>query len=173
MVRLRYNRGWSRRGFALLWCPETLAGIATSAEVSSLRQFFAMVDNWPDELPSEKGDTLIVSGVEGCIDVLDAKDAERWIESDLRQAVLSFQDAYQGQAGLVFWLPSGRTRITMRGASEEYYYHHRGAGEDGLHIGRLLWSGAENEIERIMSSDAQDVDYDGKHWAGLHHPRIS
>lgn len=173
MVRVRYNRGWSRRGFALLWCAETLAQIGMPAEVVSLRQFFEMANAWPDELPSASGDTLIVSGVEGCLDVLEAQDAERWIENDLRQAILSFQDEYQGGAGLVFWLPSGRTRLSMRGASEEYYYRHRGASDDGIHIGRLLWSGAENEIERIMNTDDSNADYDGKHWAGLHHPRIS
>lgn len=173
MVRTRHNRGWSRRGFALLWCTETLVKIGKPTEVCSLRQFFSMVDKWPEDLPSDNGDTLIVSGVEGCIDVLDTKDAERWIETDLRQATLSFQERYQGQAGLVFWLPSGRTRISMRGASEEYYYRHQGAGNDGLHIGRLLWSGAENEIERIMNTDDKKADYDGKHYAGLHHSRIS
>lgn len=172
MVKPRYNRGWSRRGFALLWSPEVLVQTGQPSEVRSLRQFFAMVDDWPEDLPSAGGDTLIVSGVEGCLDVLDAGDAERWLETDLRQAVLSFQDEYQGDAGLVFWLPSGRTRITMKGASEAYYYKHRGAHGDGLHIGRLLWSGAENEIERIMEND-QSTDLDGKHWAGLFHPRIS
>ncbi len=173
MVKTRFNRGWSRRGFGMLWCVETLGKIGQPSEVASLRLFFAMVDNWPDELPSASGDTLIVSGVEGCLDVLDGKDAERWIENDLRKAILSFQDEYQGQAGLVLWMPSGRKRIKMRGASEEYHYTHRNSGEAGLHIGRLLWSGAESEIERIMNTEDKNADYDGPHWAGLHHPRIS
>lgn len=116
---------------------------------------------------------LVVAGVEGCLDVLDGPDAERWLTEDLRPAILSFQSFYEGQAGLVFWLPSGRNRITMRGASETYHYKHRGSGEDGLHIGQLLWSGAENEIERLMNTQDSNADYDGKHWVGLHHPRIS
>lgn len=173
MVNVRYNQGWSRRGFALLWCPQTLAEIAKPAEVLSLRQFFAMVDDWPEDLPSADGDAVIVSGMEGCIDVLDSEDAERWIETDLRQAILSFQDYYEGQTGVIFWLPSGRNRISMRGASEEYYYRQQGSKDKELHIGRLLWSGAESEIERIMNTDDKNADPDGKHWAGLHHPRIS
>ena len=61
----------------------------------------------------------------------------------------------------------------MRGASETYHYKHRGSWEDGLHIGQLLWSGAENEIERLMNTQDSNADYDGKHWVGLHHPRSS
>jgi len=173
MVRTRYNRGWSRRGFALLWEVTTLAELVKPSDVLSLRQFFAVANQWPDDLPAADGDAMIVAGLEGCLDCLEAADAERWIEGDLKTAILSFQDYYEGQAGLVLWLPSGRNRITMKGATEQYYWKHRSAGEDGLPLGRLLFSGAENEVERILDSDDASVDYDGKHWIGLHHPRIS
>lgn len=173
MVRIRYNRGWPRRGFALLWEATTLVEIVPPAEVLSLRQFFALANDWPEELPAAGGDAMVVSGLEGCLDVLDADDAQRWIETDLKEAVLSFQDHYQGQAGLIFWMPSGRHRISMKGASEQYFWKHRSSGADGLPIGRLLFSGAESEVERLLNSESDNVDYDGKHWIGLHHPRIS
>lgn len=174
MVRTRFNEGWARRGFALLWNADTLAGLIKPAQVISIRQFFAMADNWPEDLPAAGGDALIVSGFEGCMDVLNGTDAKKWIETDLKEAILSFQDHYEGQAGLILWMPSGRRRISMKGATEEYYWKHRDAGSpDGLHIGRLLLSGAENEVERIIDSNDKNVDYDGKHWVGLHHPRIS
>jgi hypothetical protein len=173
MVNKRFNHNWPRRGLALLWDAQMLAELINPAEVISLRQFFAMASDWPDELPAASGDAIVVSGFEGCIDVLDAKDVERWIETDLKEVVLSFQDHYEGQAGLIFWLPSGRNRISMKGASEQYYWKHSGSGDDGIPIGRLLFSGAENEVERILNTDDSNADYDGKHWAGLHHPRIS
>jgi len=173
MVRTRFNQGWSRRGFSLLWDAETLAEISDPIDVVSIRQMFAMANAWPDDLPAAGGDAIVVAGVEGCLDVLDGPDAERWLTEDLRKAVLSFQYNYEGAAGLILWMPSGRTRISMRGASEEYYYRHRGSGEHGLHIGRLLWSGAENEVERVMNAPDTNTDYDSKHWVGLYHPRIS
>ena len=61
----------------------------------------------------------------------------------------------------------------MVGSSEEYYWKHGAKGSGGLHLGRLLYSGAENEVERILDTDNENVDYDGKAWAGLYHPRIS
>lgn len=173
MVRIRYNQGWSRRGFALLWEVKTLVELVEPAEVISLRQFFEMASNWPEDLPAAGGDAMVVAGLEGCLDVLDTDDAQRWIETDFREAVLSFQDHYQGQAGLIFWLPSGRNRISMKGATEQYFWKHRSSGADGLPIGRLLFSGAENEVERLLDSEDGKSDYDGKHWIGLHHPRIS
>ncbi len=173
MVRTRFNQGWPRRGFALLWDAETLPELTAHKAVLSLRQFFAQVDDWPEDLPAANGDAMVVSGFEGCLDILGGPDAEQWIETDLREAILSFQDFYQGQAGLILWVPSGRDRISMKGATEQYYWTHRGAGPDGLPIGRLLFSGAENEVERIMNTDDSNADYDGKYWAGLHHPRIS
>ncbi len=173
MVRTRFNQRWSRRGFALLWDAGVLSILNTPQEVVSLRQFFAQVNDWPEDLPAADGNALVVSGFEGCLDVLGGEDAVQWIETDLKDAVLSFQDFYEGQAGLILWVPSGRNRITMKGASEEYFWKHRDFSDDGLPIGRLLFSGAENEVERLLNTDDPRTDYDGKHWAGLHHPRIS
>jgi len=174
MVLIRQDDVWMRRGFTLLWGAETLTHVAQPSQVVSLRQFFAMANAWPEELPASDGNTLVVSGFEGCLDILSKEDAEQWIENDLKEVILSFQDEYEGQAGLIFWVPSGRNRIFMTGAREEYYWKHStsGTGRE-LHIGRLLWSGAEKELERLLSSKDSGADYDGKTWVGLHHPRIS
>ena len=173
MVRTRHNQGWPRRGFALLWESDFLADLVRPADVLSLRQFFAFVDDWPDDLPAANGDAMVVSGLEGCLEVLGAADAAKWLETDLRNAILSFQDYFEGQAGLILWVPSGRNRIAMNRATEEYFWKHRETGGDGIPLGRLLFSGAENEVVRIMDTDDRNADADGKHWIGLHHPRIS
>jgi len=173
MVRTHFNRSWIRRGFTLLWDTDLLFGLNNPQNVMSLRQFFTLAENWPEELPAADGDALVVSGFEGCLDVLSENDAIKWIETDLKEAILSFQDFYQGQAGLILWVPSGRNRISMKGASETYFWKRRGVDGNGLSIGRLLFSGAENEVERLLNTNDPQADYDGKHWAGLHHPRIS
>jgi len=173
VVNIRHNQGWPRRGFALLWDPVFLAKLGNPSDVVSLRRFFALADNWPDDLPAAGGDALVVSGLEGCLDVLGSADSANWLEHDLRSAILSFQDHFQGQAGLILWSPSGRNRINMNRATEEYFWKHRDTGGAGLPLGRLLFSGAENEVVRIMDTDDPNADSDGKHWIGLHHPRIS
>ena len=174
MVHTRTDNSWMRRGFSLLWGVETLAKMATPDQVVSLRQFFSLAESWPESLPSSNGDALVVSGFEGCLDILDIVDAERWIQQDLKDNILSFQEEFEGQAALIFWVPSGRGRIRMHGASEEYHWKTGSRKSDkDLHIGRLLWAGAENEVERIIDADGENLDYDSKAYVGLHHPRIS
>ncbi len=174
MVRTRFDNSWMRRGFSLLWSVDLLGKVAEPSQVVSMRQFFALSNAFPIELPSSDHNALVVSGLEGCLDVLEKVDAERWMETELKDSVLAFQEEYEGQAALIFWLPSGRNRISMAGASEEYYWKHGPSKSGkGLHIGRLLWSGAENEVERILDTDDDSTDYDGSAWAGLYLPRIS
>ena len=173
MVRTRFDSGWMRRGCSLLWSTTLLGKVAKPSQVVSIRQFTALAEAWPENLPSAGGDAVVVSGMEGCLDILEAADAERWIEHDLKDLILSFQEEYEGQASLIFWVPSGQNRISMVGSSEEYYWKHGAKESGGLHLGRLLYSGAENEVERILDTDNDNADYDGKAWAGLYHPRIS
>ncbi len=174
MVSISLDDAWKRRGFTLLWDASMLMSVATPSEVVSIRQFFDISTSWPENLPSSDGNTLVVAGLEGCLDVLSQSDAEKWIAEDLKDLIFSFQDEYEGQAGLIFWLPSGRGRISMSGASESYYWKHRPSGNGReLHIGRLLWSGAESEVERLLCGMDAGADYDSEAWSGLYHPRIS
>jgi hypothetical protein len=165
---------WKRASLSLLWGPEALSEIATPAEVASIRGLFKFSRAWPEDLPSNGGKTLVVAGVEGCLDCLTPKDAEAWIEDDLRPALVSFQEEYEGQCALVLWLPTGRRRISMNRANETYFWRCN-APFSGLEIaiGRILWGGAESDAVRIIDGRAANRDPDGPAWIGLHHPRLS
>lgn len=169
-MRALRNTTWTRRGCSLLWDPRALATCAQPKEVVSIREFFLMSRNWPTDLPSNDGAALMVAGVEGCLDALDAESAETWVERDLRQRIFAFQDEYQNDAALIFWLPSGRQRIHYSLASDEYSW--TGMGDERLPLGRLLWAGARSDAERIVIGPG-DVAPDGDGWAGMYHPRIS
>ncbi|MGW3618618.1 hypothetical protein [Micromonospora arida] len=163
-----------RRGFSLLWEPRVLTDVIAPTAVVTIREFFALRRAWPEDLPGSDGDALVVAGLDGCLDSLSEQDAVAWLESDLKSAVLSFQEHYEGQAALILWLPAGRTRIGMDLADEEYFWR-LGARRDGarLPLGRCLWGGAEADVARILASEEKDPDFDGAACVGLHHPRIS
>ena len=173
-MKFHSGQGWIRRGVSLLWEPRALSIIAGPKDVVSMRQFFAMARSWPEELPAASGDALVVAGLEGCLDALEEVDAEDWLRHDLKRAVLAFQDEYQGQAALIFWLPTGRRRIEMMRATERYFWR-RGTGktEPNLPLGACLYGGAEADAERILRSEEKNPDFDGDAWIGLFHPRIS
>jgi hypothetical protein len=163
-----------RRGLTLLWNPEALAQLVVPDEAVSLRTFLRMVGSWPADLPAANGDAVVVVGLEGCLDALEPTAAADWLEGDLKGALLEFQDEYQGQAALIFWLPSGRSRIRMDAATEEYSWLCEGAFKgQSLALGRHLWAGAESDVHRLLSSKETSADPDGSGWIGLFHPRIS
>ncbi|MBK8999610.1 MAG: hypothetical protein IPM35_28155 [Myxococcales bacterium] len=173
MITVQGDR-WKRRGFSLLWEPRVLATVIAPTAVVSIRDFFAMRKAWPDDLPGSEGDALVVAGLDGCLDSLSEQDAVTWLENDVKLAVLSFQEHYEGQAALILWLASGRTRIGMDLADEEYFWRVN-ASKDGprLPLGRCLWGGAEADVGRILVSEEKAPDFDGDAYVGLHHPRIS
>jgi|SRR5665213_557473 len=164
--------GWKRRGFSLLWEPRVLAEIAPANAVLSMREFFAMRRAWPEELTAAGGDALVVAGLDGCLDALSEQDAVTWLETDLKSAVLSFQEHYEGQAALIVWIASGRTRVGMDLADEEYFWK-SAPGRERLPLGRSLWGGAESDVERILVSQEKEPDFEGPAYVGLHLPRIS
>ena len=173
-MKVHRDQTWTRRGLSLLWDPTALGTIADPNEVRSIRQLFALACAWPDELPSSNGNALIVAGLEGCLDSLSDEDAEVWLEHDLKRVVLSFQMEFEGTSALVFWLPSGRRRISMSPATEQYYWKGSTSGSTaGIPIGRSLWGGAESDVARILASDEEYPDCDGDAFVGLYHPRIS
>ena len=93
-MNLQRGDAWKRRGCSLLWDAGALAEATAPAEVVSIRRFFAMARSWPAELAGAGGEALVVAGVEGCLDALGDADGRTWLETDLKQAVLGFQDEY-------------------------------------------------------------------------------
>lgn len=158
---------WQRRGTSWLWDAEALGKVAKPSEVVSLRQFLQLVGHWSDDLPSNSNNTLVVGGLDGCLDLLSPTDADTWLGTELKHAILSFQDAYDGQAALVFWLPSGAGRITVHLATDAVSWRcaapHNGQQVD---FGRLLWGEAHEYPQEIILRE-------GGKPAGLFHLRIT
>jgi hypothetical protein len=126
-----------------------------------------VVGHWPEDLPSNNSNTLVVAGLEGCLDLLRPVDAENWLGSELKYAILSFQDAYDGQAALVFWLPGSSGRIVIHSATDTVVWRcaapHMG---QEVEFGRILWGEAREYPQEIVLRE-------GAKAAGLFHLRIT
>lgn len=165
-----------RRGSSLLWEPRALSALGVRPnDIRPLRALFALAADWPEELPSCDGHVLVVSGLDGCLDALSPEDAERWLEEDVRDVLISFQDAYGGGAGLVFWLPNGGRRVRPQPAADAWDWRCGGAASGRvLPLGRALWGGAERDARPMILLDGSPQARGTEPIAvGLHHPRLS
>ena len=168
------DSSWQRRGFTLLWEPSLLADLVNPAEIVTFREFIKISNQWPESLPSGKGNSLIVSGLDGCLDILTPDDAETWLERDVKAKILDFQSEYEGLAALMFWVPGGRKRFLMEPATESYLWRCAPPNQQKeIQVGRLLWGGSESDVMRVMNPKEKNQDPDGAGWVGLHHPRIT
>ena len=167
------DTSWTRRGMSLLWDSVALSGIMAIEEAVTLRQLVQLSKNWPEELPSARGNAVVVVGLEGALECLNSQEAESWVESSIRPLLLDFQSRYDGQAGLHFWLPGGRSRIKPAFASNSFGWIYPPPQSHLIPLGRLLWSGAESESARILKPGTPAHEADGAGWQGIHQRRVS
>ena len=166
-MRQMHDTVWQRRGTSWIWDEEARNLVCSAAEVWSLRQFLQSVGSWPEDLPSNDTQTLVVAGLEGSLDLLAPDEAERWLGDVIKDAMLSFQSCYEGQAALIFWLPLGQGRLKVQTATDAVTWlceaPHRGRQLD---FGRILWGEANEYPQEIFPRV-------GGKPAGLFHLRIT
>jgi hypothetical protein len=158
---------WRRRGVSWIWDDVSLNTVAKPGEVLSLRQFVRSDGHWPDDPPSNNGSTMVVAGLDACLDLLAPEEADEWLANDFKRVILSFQDNYQGDAALVFWLPGGQRRIKTQPANDAVIWR-CGAphGDQQIEFGRILWGEAREYPQEILRPEAAKS-------VGLFHLRIT
>lgn len=128
---------------------------------------------WPDDnLPLINDQTLVVAGLESCIDALTPEEAIAWLEETVYQSILSYQQEVAdggSQAALIFWLAEQR-RLDYQTSDDTYYWHcgteYRG---EKIPLGQCLFNGAHHDLRQIHVVDQKKKE----RWVGLYHPRIS
>lgn len=158
---------WQRRGVSWIWNDDALHTIARPDEVISLRQLLRLIGQWPDDLPSNNGNAMVVAGLDACLDLMAPEAADAWLGIGLKHTILSFQDAYDGLAALVFWLPAGQRRVHIQTSTDDVLWR-CGAphGDQEIDFGRRLWGDAGQYPQEILLAK-------GAKAAGLFHLRIS
>lgn len=158
---------WQRRGTSWVWDEEARNQVCTASEVWSLRQFLRAVGRWPSDLQSNGGRTLVVAGLDGSLDLLTPIDAETWLGDVVKPAILSFQDEYEGEASLIFWLPTGHSRLKVQASTDAVCWLCAAPhGQNQIDFGRILWGEANEYPQEILLREASRA-------AGLFHLRIT
>lgn len=174
MSPLVTDQSWTRQGMSLVWSRDAFPAAVDPAAAWSLRQLLRNQQAWPDKLPLFNARAAVVAGLEAFVDALGPNDAEAWLEEVLAPALYGFQDEYQGQGALIFWVPGANTRHE-HSADDRYCWRWGGAYADNspLELGRCLWGGAERSARRIVASSKAKGDTADRSWVGLHLVRLS
>jgi hypothetical protein len=150
-MRQTLDTVWQRRGTSWIWDERARNLIATASTIWSLRQFLQAVGHWPDDLPSNDNQTLVVGGLEGCLDLLAPDEAEAWLGDTIKSAIVSFQDAYAGEAALIFWLPLGHSRLRVQATTDAVTWLCEAPYRDSqIDFSRILWGEANEYPQEIL-----------------------
>jgi len=164
---------WTRRGISLLWDPDTLSSITEAKNVLSVRQYLNYYKTvWPEELQTANGYAMVAAGLETILDVMEPSELIEWLEKEFYRSLLSFQNMYEGQCALIFWLPGGQKRVEYKADGIFYWtcsgpYH----GEQ-IPLSSCLWNGAASDA-KIIAKGLGIHDVKDKGCIGIYHPRIS
>ncbi len=168
------DRSWAKHGLSLVWNAEALGSVAGPDAAWTMRQLLTRSRAWPTALPSSNDKAVVVAGLDSCLDAFGPDAAEAWIQRELVPVILSFQEEYDGEAALIFWLPEALRRLTHSSADGSYSWRWVGQGSaEPLALGRCLWAGAEADARRIVVPGKGKVDPTGPGWIGLHLLRLS
>jgi len=160
---------WQREGTSWVWDEQARNQICSASEIWSIRQFARSAKTpggWPKVLPSNNDRALVVAGLDGSLDLLEPDDAVAWLQEVFKPAVLSFQNAYDSNAALAFWLPTGRHRMLVQTISDTVCWLCRPPHDRQIDFGRIMWGEANHYPQKILLCK-------GNKPAGLYYKRFS
>ncbi|MDR1873422.1 MAG: hypothetical protein LBQ90_00200 [Synergistaceae bacterium] len=160
---------WRSKGISWIWDEEARNLVCAANEIWSIRQFIQATGHWPEDLPGNKGDTLVVAGLDGSLDLLCPEDAEAWLGDTIKEAMLSFQGHYEGETALIFWLPQGDKRLEISATDAVNWKCGAPYSESRIDFGRILWGEAREYPKELYSGEGRS----SARSIGLFHRRIS
>jgi len=149
-MREMSSSAWQRRGSSVVYNRHMLGPLIAAGCLVSLREALGWLWAWPDE-PLGNRDTVLVGGLETCLEVLSPSEAEDFLQRRVKALILEFQSRWD-QRGLVFGFgcPSQRFRIN---AQEEVLFSHPQGG--AVRLSSSLWNGAvSQDLYRLSTKDA-------------------
>lgn len=139
---------WLRQGSSIVCDRAKLGPLITSGCLISLREALSWLRAWPNA-PRNNGDTVLVGGLETCLDLLSAQDAEAFIRGDIRKLILEFQSRWD-RRGLVFGF-STSAKLHHRATDDEILFKH---GGKEIRLSHTLWNGTTTiDIARLVADD--------------------
>lgn len=166
-MREMSSSAWLRRGSSIVFDKQSLGPLISSGSLISIREALSWMKAWPTEPPSGSR-TVLVGGLETCLEVLTSQDAERFLREPVKAFILQFQERWD-QVGLVFGFGTSPSSFEVTSAEEEIIFRRRGG--ERVRLSYFMWDGSSTlNLTRLV----RDGDQPGKQvTVGYHVLRIS
>jgi len=151
-MREMSSSAWLRRGSSIVFDKHRLGPLITDGCLVSLREALSWIKAWPDS-PLIEGQTVLVGGLETCLEVLSPEDAEALLRNRVKPFVLEFQSRWD-QRGLVFGFGTSEKSFEVTSSNEEVLFLRRDRRR--IRLSYSLWDGsATMNVTRLIRYDKQ------------------
>src|ERR1035437_5092040 len=116
---------WKSRGSSVVFDKQLIGPLVNAGALVPLRVALSWIGSWP-AVPPVPGHTVLIGGPDTVLEVLPAKDAEEFVQKNIRLLIREFQDRWN-ECGLVFGfaVPKERFRESIQ---EEVFFVNRNGG---------------------------------------------
>jgi hypothetical protein len=159
------STGWLRRGSSIVFDRYTLGPLIGGGALVSLREALGWITAWPSE-PRGNGQTILVGGIETCLDVLEKSEAQEFLKNRVNPFVQEFQARWD-QRGLVFGFGTHERSFEVTASDEELLFVRRDG--EKVRLSYSLWDGSATMNVARLIRDEQGK----KITVGYYVPRIS
>lgn len=166
-MREMSSSAWLRRGSSIVFDRQSLYPLISDGSLVSIRQALMWMKAWP-VAPPGGGHTVLVGGLETCLEVLSVEEAESFLRQRIKPFILALQERWD-QIGLVFGFGTSAHSFEVTSTEEEVVFLRR--DRECVRLSRFMWDGSSTlNVTRLVRDGDQPG---GSAAVGYHVPRIS
>ena len=135
------SSAWQRRGSSIVFHRNLLVPLIESGAIVFLREALSWANNWPLE-PPNGSNTVLVVGLETCLDVMLPLEAENFLRRTIRPLLLECR-SYWDRCGLIFGFGCSEKRFCIDPQENILFVYLDGTTHIRLSEG--LWNGAARD----------------------------
>jgi hypothetical protein len=166
-MRTLNHDSWRRRGSSVVYSKNMLTPLIESGSMVSLREALSWLNHWPDDPPGG-GSTVLVVGLEACLELMDASEGYNFLRRTIRPLIIEFQNRWD-QRGLVFGFGCSDKKFVVDSQADVIFVGVKDNAQIRLSNG--LWNGAASDemYELLDTASSEKVKVIG----GFHVRRLS
>lgn len=125
---------WRRQGSSIIFDKGTLGMLIAEGCLVSLREALNWMNSWPTISPV-KSNTVLIGGLETCLELLDPRDGEAFLQQRIKPFIQEFQHHWD-HLGLVFGFGCSEKRF-LEDSYENVLFRIPGGNE--IQLSSRMW----------------------------------